>query len=173
MKRKLTQSMIASIPAPEKRTDYRDSAAQGLVLRVEPSGKKSWYLDYKFEGKRKWWFIGHAEYVSLSEARREAQAFHREPKERRGDGQGVEAVFYALRRPAGGKPYARRYGAVAARDAREAETEGRHAEPRSDILDGYAELGREAQANFIESAGGAGPSEGDGFKEELAFPVEG
>lgn len=75
MKVKLTQGMIASLSAPEKRMDYRDSVVQGFVLRVEPSGRKSWYLDYKFEGKRKWWFIGHAEYVSLSEARREAQAF--------------------------------------------------------------------------------------------------
>ena len=75
MKVKLTQGMISSLPVPEKRTDYRDSVIQRLTLRVEPSGKKSWYLDYKFDGKRKWWFIGHAEYISLAEARREAQAF--------------------------------------------------------------------------------------------------
>ena len=149
MKRKLTQSMIASIPAPEKRTDYRDSAVQGLVLRVEPSGKKSWYLDYKFGGKRKWWFIGHAEYISLAEVRREAQAFLGilakgkdplavpEPEltcgllrekyyapwvvENRKSGEetvkGAETLFRALRRPAGVQPYARRHGAVAARDA--------------------------------------------------------
>ena len=75
MKVTLTQGMISALPVPEKRTDYRDSVIQRLTLRVEPSGKKSWYLDYKFDGKRKWWFIGHAEYISLSEARREAQAF--------------------------------------------------------------------------------------------------
>ncbi|WP_300260457.1 site-specific integrase [uncultured Cloacibacillus sp.] len=75
MKVKLTQTMIASIPIPEKRTDYRDSAVQGLTLRVEPSGRKSWYLDYKFDGRRRWWFIGRAAYISLSDARREAQAF--------------------------------------------------------------------------------------------------
>lgn len=75
MKVKLTQTMIASIPIPEKRTDYRDSAVQGLTLRVEPSGRKSWYLDYKFDGRRRWWFIGRAAYISLSDARREAHAF--------------------------------------------------------------------------------------------------
>lgn len=75
MKVKLTQTMIASIPIPEKRTDYRDSAVQGLTLRVEPSGRKSWYLDYKFDGRRRWWFIGRAAYISLSDVRREAQAF--------------------------------------------------------------------------------------------------
>lgn len=75
MKVKLTQGMIASLPAPEKRTDYRDSVVQGLTLRVEPSGRKSWYLDYKFDGRRRWWFIGRAAYISLSDARREAQAF--------------------------------------------------------------------------------------------------
>lgn len=75
MKVKLTQTMIASIPIPEKRTDYRDSVVQGLTLRVEPSGRKSWYLDYKFDGRRRWWFIGRAAYISLSDARREAQAF--------------------------------------------------------------------------------------------------
>lgn len=75
MKVKLTQGMISSLPIPEKRTDYRDSAVQGLTLRVEPSGRKSWYLDYKFDGRRRWWFIGRAAYISLSDARREAQAF--------------------------------------------------------------------------------------------------
>lgn len=75
MKVKLTQTMIASIPIPEKRTDYRDSVVQGLTLRVEPSGRKSWYLDYKFDRRRRWWFIGRAAYISLSDARREAQAF--------------------------------------------------------------------------------------------------
>lgn len=75
MKVKFTQTMIASIPVPEKRTDYRDNVVQGLTLRAEPSGRKSWYLDYKFDGRRRWWFIGHAAYISLSEARREAQAF--------------------------------------------------------------------------------------------------
>lgn len=75
MKVKLTQTMIASIPVPEKRTDYRDNVVQGLTLRAEPSGRKSWYLDYKFDGRRRWWFIGHAAYISLAEARREAQAF--------------------------------------------------------------------------------------------------
>lgn len=75
MKVKLTQTMIASIPIHEKRTDYRDSVVPGLTLRVEPSGRKSWYLDYKFDGRRRWWFIGRAAYISLSDARREAQAF--------------------------------------------------------------------------------------------------
>lgn len=75
MKVKFTQTMIASIPVPEKRTDYRDNVVQGLTLRAEPSGRKSWYLDYKFDGRRRWWFIGHAAYISLAEARREAQAF--------------------------------------------------------------------------------------------------
>ena len=65
MKVKLTQTMIASIPIPEKRTDYRDSAVQGLTLRVEPSGRKSWYLDYMFDVRRRWWFIGRAAYTSL------------------------------------------------------------------------------------------------------------
>jgi len=75
VKVKFTQTMIASIPVPEKRTDYRDNVVQGLTLRAEPSGRKSWYLDYKFDGRRRWWFIGHAAYISLAEARREAQAF--------------------------------------------------------------------------------------------------
>lgn len=75
MKIKLTQTMIASIPTPDKRTSYRDSAISGLTLRVGTSGKKTWFLDYRIKGERKWWLIGDAEYITLQEARREAQAF--------------------------------------------------------------------------------------------------
>lgn len=75
MKVKLTQTMITSLPIPDKRMFFRDSVILGLTLRVGVTGKKAWYLDYRINGKRKWWSIGNAEYITLAEARQEAQAF--------------------------------------------------------------------------------------------------
>ena len=75
MKTKLTQSIINSFPNPDKRTVLRDSMINGLFLRVEVSGRKTWYLDYKKNGKRRWHVIGNAEFFALAEARNEARAF--------------------------------------------------------------------------------------------------
>ena len=43
---KLTQSRVNSFSIPDKRTDVRDELVTGLVLRLEVSGRKSWYVVY-------------------------------------------------------------------------------------------------------------------------------
>jgi len=75
MKIKLTQSIINAFPNPDKRTMLRDTLVNGLFLRVEVSGHKTWYLDYKKAGKRHWHTIGGSELFTLTEARNEAKAF--------------------------------------------------------------------------------------------------
>ncbi|MEG2183335.1 MAG: tyrosine-type recombinase/integrase [Cloacibacillus sp.] len=75
MKAKLTQTMIASLGVPDKRYSIRDTQIAGLTLRVGISGNKTFYLDYKINGARKWYLIGDAAFISLQEARRDAQAF--------------------------------------------------------------------------------------------------
>lgn len=72
---KLTQSRVNSFPVPDKRTDVRDELVTGLVLRLEISGRKSWYVVYRSKGKQRWFFIGKAEFFTLAEARNEARAF--------------------------------------------------------------------------------------------------
>ena len=72
---KLTQSRINSFPIPDKRTDVRDELVTGLVLRLEVSGRKSWYIVSRNKGKQRWSFIGNTEFFTLAEARKEARAF--------------------------------------------------------------------------------------------------
>lgn len=71
---KLTQSRVNSFSVPDKRTDVRDELVTGLVLRLEVSGRKSWYVVYRNKGKQRWFFIGNAEFFTLAEARNEARA---------------------------------------------------------------------------------------------------
>ena len=44
---KLTNTGVRGYAPQKKRYSVRDSEIQGLVLRVEPSGKKTFYLDYR------------------------------------------------------------------------------------------------------------------------------
>ena len=44
---RLTQSVCSKLEAGEKRYDVRDSQVRGLFLRVEKSGRKTWYVSYR------------------------------------------------------------------------------------------------------------------------------
>ncbi len=43
----MTQAVCNKFQAEEKRYDVRDTQIRGLFLRVEPSGRKTWYLSYR------------------------------------------------------------------------------------------------------------------------------
>ena len=75
MKERLTQVRINSFPIPDKRTDVRDELVRGLVLRLEISGRKSWYVVYRSKARQRWYLIGSVDFFSLTEARNEARAF--------------------------------------------------------------------------------------------------
>lgn len=63
--------VIDKLPIPSAKVDHRDTRLQGLVLRVMPSGTKSYYREYA-RGKRVW--LGRADVLGVSEARESARA---------------------------------------------------------------------------------------------------
>jgi integrase len=76
MQTKITQSVVQNI-APQKKTlKIYDTLLIGFVLFVRPTGKKTWYVDYrKPDGKRTNYFIGRATLLTVIEAREEARKF--------------------------------------------------------------------------------------------------
>lgn len=71
MQTALTQMAVDKLTAPTTKIDYRDTRLKGLVLRVMPSGTKSYYCEYA-RGKRVW--LGRADVLGVSEARESARA---------------------------------------------------------------------------------------------------
>lgn len=71
MRAVLTQAMIEKLSVPVKPEDHRDTRLKGLVLRVMPSGVKSFYCEYA-RGKRVW--LGRADVLGIAEARESARA---------------------------------------------------------------------------------------------------
>lgn len=71
MRAALTQMAIDKLPVPSSKVEHRDTRLKGLVLRVMPSGAKSWYCEYA-RGKRV--FLGRADVLGLAEARESARA---------------------------------------------------------------------------------------------------
>jgi integrase len=73
---KLTQTFIQALQPSQKRQIFRDLIILGLVLFVEPSGKKTWYADYRRpNGKRTYHKIGPAEILTVMQARDVAKEF--------------------------------------------------------------------------------------------------
>lgn len=70
MRTALTQLAIDKMAVPPSKADYRDTRLKGLVLRVMPSGTKSFYCEYA-RGKRVW--LGRADVLGVSEARESAR----------------------------------------------------------------------------------------------------
>ena len=56
-----------------KRHDVRDDVVSGLILRVYPSGKRTFSLDTMIRGRRRYATIGNADEMTVPEARREAR----------------------------------------------------------------------------------------------------
>jgi integrase len=76
MQEKLTQTIVQKIVPTDKRQKIKDLVLPGLMLRVEPSGKKTWYIDYKRpNGQRTYHKIGPAEILTVMQARDVAQKF--------------------------------------------------------------------------------------------------
>lgn len=71
MQTALTQMAVDKLTIPSSKIDYRDTRLKGLVLRVMPSGTKSYYCEYA-RGKRVW--LGRADVLGVSEARESARA---------------------------------------------------------------------------------------------------
>ncbi|MDD3708617.1 MAG: Arm DNA-binding domain-containing protein, partial [Aminobacterium sp.] len=66
---KLTNTYIKNLKPDKKRYTIRDTETKGLLLRVEPSGKKTFYLDYTINEKRSSKKLGDAKILTVTEAR--------------------------------------------------------------------------------------------------------
>jgi len=65
----LTKKIVATAQPKEKPYELRDTHVKGLLLRVQPSGHKSWIVTWK-HGKRR--TLGEASHLTLDQARAHA-----------------------------------------------------------------------------------------------------
>lgn len=75
MGEKLTNSFVEKLGPGEKRRDIRDTLIPKLILRVEPSGKKSYLVDFTIAGRRSSEKIGDAAILTVAQAREKAREF--------------------------------------------------------------------------------------------------
>lgn len=74
----LTQALCNAAAPRERRYDLRDSLVRGLFLRVEVSGRKTWYICYRTpspERRLRNMKIASADYAQLAAARRTAREY--------------------------------------------------------------------------------------------------
>jgi integrase len=71
---KLTKRVVESLSARQSAYDARDGDIRGFLVRVEPSGRKSFFLDYRLRGKRNRYRLGVYPNLSTEGARGIAQA---------------------------------------------------------------------------------------------------
>jgi integrase len=89
MPEKLTKRTVEALKPQEQPYEVRDDGIQGLLVRVQPSGQKTFYLDYRLNGRRNRYKLGIYGNVSPEGARSLAQGVAGEvargvdPQERR------------------------------------------------------------------------------------------
>ena len=72
-RRKLSDAFVRTVrPDPDRVVVYWDTLQYGLVLTVQPSGHRAWKCVYRSSNGRgpRWYSIGNARAISLTEARR-------------------------------------------------------------------------------------------------------
>lgn len=67
-----TQSRVRNIEPRDTRFEIRDDKQSGLLLRVTPSGKKSWCLSYRFNGRPRRLTLGRFPELTVDKARQQA-----------------------------------------------------------------------------------------------------
>jgi integrase len=68
-KRRLSELTVRKAKPKAKTYLIWDTFMPGLVLRVQPSGKRSWYCAYSYRGKQRWLHFGNAATILLADAR--------------------------------------------------------------------------------------------------------
>jgi len=66
---KLTARFVETVKGQERRQEYRDTEAKGLILRVMPSGVKSWALLYSHHRRKRRLTLGEFPAIKLAKAR--------------------------------------------------------------------------------------------------------
>jgi integrase len=77
MAKELTARGINALAIPsdgDRLTDYPDGKVPGLALRVFASGRRSWYLKYRQDGKQRRYKLGDHPTLGLQAARKAAEA---------------------------------------------------------------------------------------------------
>jgi integrase len=69
-KKKLTEVYVSRVKPERIAFNSWDTKQTGLVLRVQPSGHRSWRVFYRANGRARWYHIGNAASISLDDARR-------------------------------------------------------------------------------------------------------
>ncbi|MCC6489497.1 MAG: DUF4102 domain-containing protein, partial [Candidatus Hydrogenedentes bacterium] len=76
MPEKLTERFVKSAPIKEKPYEVFDTELRGLLFRVQPSGHKSFYVQYTTPGgKHRRHRLGTADAVSVAQARDAAREY--------------------------------------------------------------------------------------------------
>jgi integrase len=68
-KRRLTELFVRKVKPEDEEFLVWDLMQRGLVLRVQPSGTKTWYTIYSRHGRARWYKHGSASAIGLSAAR--------------------------------------------------------------------------------------------------------
>ncbi len=72
-KLKFTTRGIEAIKPPKNgQVDYWDASLPGFMLRVSPSGRKTWCVSYRHDGRRRRYTLGTYPSLSLADAREKA-----------------------------------------------------------------------------------------------------
>ena len=70
----LGQGCVNRLKPRSSTYDIRDTDLKGFGIRVLPSGKKSYFLQTQYEGRRRWTRIGDADAMAETEARSQARS---------------------------------------------------------------------------------------------------
>ena len=70
MKAKILNRLISELKTREKPYEIRDTELRGFILRVQPTGSKTFYAEY---GRGKRISIGRADTLTVAQARDEAK----------------------------------------------------------------------------------------------------
>jgi integrase len=69
MRAKITPAMLRDLSPKDKPFEVFDTETKGLVLRVEPTGSKSYFLVYHLDGRKRRYRIGDAKTITPRQAR--------------------------------------------------------------------------------------------------------
>jgi Arm DNA-binding domain len=73
-RKRLTELFVARGAKPRAGAyNVWDAKQGGLVLRVQPTGQRSWKAVYRHHGRARWLHIGDARAIGLADARRVLQ----------------------------------------------------------------------------------------------------
>jgi integrase len=71
-KRRLTELSVRKLPPAAATYLVWDTHQRGLAIRIQPTGRKAWYVVYSRRGRPRWLHLGDAGVIGLADARQMA-----------------------------------------------------------------------------------------------------